>query len=120
MRDDVVPDDDGARIVFRDAVRRVGAIPFDVILCRIRFVFEGGEVLAVIDSDLHAGVDCADDFTVAGDDADAGPADRSPHAPGGGIVGNGLIGQFHVRGQTSRHRHAEDAPLRPGYALHPQ
>ncbi len=24
-------------------------------------------------------------------------------------MGNGLIGQFHVRGQTSRHRHAEDA-----------
>ena len=105
----MVPDGDGARIVFRNAVRRVGTVPFDIILRRIGLMFERSKILAVIDGDLYPGIDGADDLPIAGDDADTGPADRSPHAACGVVVGNGLIGQFHIRRHTSRHRHTEDA-----------
>ena len=78
-------------------------------------MFESSEILIVIDNDALTAVDRADDLSVAGDDAYTCPVEHSPHAPGRGVVADGLIGQFHVRGHTPRHRHAQDTTLyKPG------
>ncbi len=63
------------------------------------------------DGDSFTAIDRADDLSVAGDDAHAGPVEHAPHAPGGGVVGDGLVSQLHVRGHAPWHRYAQDAAL---------
>ena len=74
-------------------------------------MLEGGEILIVIDCDALTAVDRADDLSVTGDDAHTSPVQHPPHAPGRGVVGDGLVGQLHIRGHTPGHRHAQDAAL---------
>ena len=74
-------------------------------------MLKGGEILMTTDGDSFTTVDCSDDLSVAGDNAHAGPVEHAPHAPGGGIVGNGLVSQLHVGRHTPGYRHAEDAAL---------
>ena len=63
------------------------------------------------DSDSFTTVDRADDLSIAGNNAHARSVQHAPHAPGGGIVGNRLIRQLHIRGHAPGHRHAQDAAL---------
>ena len=63
------------------------------------------------DGDSFTTVDCSDDLSVAGNDAYAGPAEHSPYATCGCIMGDGLIGQLHIGCHTPRHRHAQDTAL---------
>ena len=61
------------------------------------------------DSDSFTTVDRADDLSIAGNNAHTRSVQHAPYATGGGVVGDSLIGQLHVRGHTPWHRHAQDA-----------
>ncbi len=63
------------------------------------------------DSDSFTAVDRADDFAVAGNNAHARSVQHPPHAPGRGVVGDGLICQLHIGRHAPRHRHAQYAAL---------
>ena len=74
-------------------------------------MLKGGEILMTTDGDSFTAVDRADDLSVAGDDAYTCPVEHPPYAPGRGVVGDGLVGQLHVRGHAPGHRYAQDATL---------
>ena len=74
-------------------------------------MLESSEILVMIDCDALTAVDRADDLSVAGDDAYTCPIEHAPYAAGGGVVGDSLIGQLHVRGHAPGHRHTKDTAL---------
>ena len=74
-------------------------------------MLKGGEILMTTDGDSFTTVDRADDLSIAGDDAHTRSVQHAPHAAGGGIVGDGLIGQFHIGRHAPGHRHTKDAAL---------
>ena len=74
-------------------------------------MLKGGEILMATDGDSFTTVDCSDDLSVAGNNAHTRSVQHAPYAPGRGVVGDGLIGQLHVRSHAPGHRHAQDAAL---------
>ncbi len=110
-RDDVVPDGYSACIILRNGVGWILGIAFYIILCRVGLMLESGKILMTTDGDSFTAVNRADNLSIAGDNAHAGPVEHAPYAPGRGVVGDGLISQLHVRGHAPGHRYAQDAAL---------
>ena len=74
-------------------------------------MLKGGKILMTTDGDSFTTVDCADDLSIAGNNAHARSVQHAPNAPGGGIVDDGLVGQLHIRRHAPGHRHTQDTAL---------
>ena len=74
-------------------------------------MLKGGEILMTTDGDSFTTVDRADDLSVAGNNAHTRSVQHAPYAPGRDVVGDGLIGQLHVRSHAPWHRNAQDTAL---------